>query len=137
MSREFPALALVVLLASCSAEKAPLVASDVDIRKPVPGMNMSAGYLALTNNTSRPVVITHVDSTQFGSVELHESVLEDGVSRMRPLGELTIPPRQTVRFEPGGKHLMLMRPAIGADTVTLDFYSGDTVVLTVNASLQD
>jgi len=137
MTRRFLILALVALLAACSVEKVPLVASDVSIRKPMPGMNMSAGYLTLTNNTSQSIIITHVTSPQFGSVEMHESVLEDGVSRMYALGNLTILPGHTVRFEPGGKHLMLMRPSIGADEVMLEFHAGKAVVLTINTSMQD
>ena len=137
MTRRSLILALVAMLAACSVEKVPLVASDVDIRKPMPGMNMSAGYLTLTNNTEQSIIITHVTSPQFGSVELHESVLEDGVSRMYALGNLTILPGHTVRFEPGGKHLMLMRPSIGADEITLDFHAGKAVILTINTSLMD
>ena len=137
MTRVSLPLALMVLLAACSVERAPLVANDVSLRQPLPSMNMSAGYLALTNNTSQSIIITRVSSPEFGSIEMHESVVEDGVSRMYELGDLTILPGHTVRFEPGGKHLMLMRPVAGADAVTLEFYAGKALILTINTSLQD
>jgi copper(I)-binding protein len=38
---------------------------------------------------------------------VHESIMTDGVMRMRPAGGLDIPPNNMVRLEPGGLHLML------------------------------
>ena len=43
----------------------------------------------------------------------------------------------TPRVLGGGKHLMLMRPADDSDVVTLDFYAGKAIVLTVNTPLTD
>ena len=118
---------------ACSGPDAPLVASDVVIKKPLPGMRMSAGYINLRNDSDDPITITGVASPQFESVQVHETIIEDGISRMIELGELSIPPASTVTLEPGGKHLMLMRPTGNLDTVTLEFRSGDLVVLRVDA----
>lgn len=128
---------LAMFGSACSIEHAPLVATDVTIRQPMPGMQMTAGYLTLTNNTTQAIKITQVTSPQFGSVEMHESVIEDGMARMYPLGELTVLAGKAVQFEPGGKHLMLMRPVGEFETVTLDFYANKTIVLTVNVALSD
>jgi copper(I)-binding protein len=137
VNRIIPALLLALLGCACSQESAPLVATDVVVSKPKPGMSMTAGYLTLSNNASQPIVITQVASPQFESVELHESVIEDGVARMYPLGDVTILAKSSVVFQPGGKHLMLMRPVGEFDTVSLDFYAGEAVVLTVNVALSD
>ena len=40
--------------------------------------------------------------------ELHETVAENGVMRMRPVPSVKVPPGQTVRFAPGGLHVMLL-----------------------------
>ena len=64
----------------------------------------------------------------------HEGVFEDGVARMVGMDELALSPGATVEFAPGGKHLMLMRPGDDLDLVTLEFFAGDTVVLTVNVA---
>jgi copper(I)-binding protein len=45
---------------------------------------------------------------------MHETILEDGVSRMRSLDTVEVAPGATVDFTPGGKHLMLM--GIGPET---------------------
>lgn len=137
MKRIIPVLILALLCCACSHESAPLVASDVVVSKPKPGMSMAAGYLTLTSNASQPIVITHVESPQFESIEMHESVIEDGIARMYRLGDLTVAAKSSVVFEPGGKHLMLMRPVGEIDTVSLDFYAGEAVVLTVNVTLSD
>ena len=126
---------LLSIIAGCSPNEAPLVASDVVINAPPPGMKMSAGYLTLHNNTSEPITITRVSSPQFGSVEMHETVIRDGISRMVALDEVSIPAGQSVDFEPGAKHLMLMRPAGELTSVALEFYSGPNLLLSVDATV--
>lgn len=130
-------LIVVLLLAACSTEQAPLVANDVVVSRPVPGMQMSAGYLTLSNNTADTITIDRVVSPQFESVAMHESVLEDGVARMYPLDTVAIPAGESLQFRPGGKHLMLMRPTGEAGTTTLEFYAGDALLLTVDATMSD
>ncbi len=102
----------------------------------MPGMRMSAGYFTLTNNTNRPIRITHVSSPQYGAVEMHETVIENDVARMREIPFIEIPARGSMTFERGGKHLMLMRPLEDGDEVTLDFH-GDTFLLSVSARRGD
>lgn len=81
------------------------------IREAPPGAMMLAGYAVLRNTGDAAVTITGADSDAFGNVSLHESIEENGVERMRPVGRLQIPPGASVTLAPGGKHLMLMRPA--------------------------
>ena len=128
---------LAVLLTACGAPKPPLVVSELEITKPMPGRSMSAGYLVLTNNTDEPLRITSVDSPHFGSVEVHETTITDGVSRMRELVELIVPAHGSVTLERGGKHLMLMRPTDLEDTVVLQFFSGGALLLSVNYSFPE
>ena len=130
-------IAVAILVTACSIESVPLVATDVTIKQPMPGMQMTAGYLTLTNNTTQAIKITQVTSLQFESVEMHESVVEDGMARMYPLGDLTILAGKAAIFEPGGKHLMLMRPVGKFEAVTLDFHAGKAIVLTLNVALSD
>ena len=129
-------LTLVVLSAllmlACSEAQAPLTASDVVVTRSVPGMPMSAGYFKLTNNSGQAISISHVTSPQFASVQMHETIIKDEVARMVPLETLILQPGETVSFEPGGKHLMLMRPADDIDSVTLTFFAGESLLLSVN-----
>lgn len=135
MMRIFLILSLSAL-AACSADRTPLVATDIRVTAPVPGMIMSAGYMTLRNNTDEPITITGVTSPQFGSIEIHETRIEDQVSRMVALGELTIPAGSAVTLEPGGKHLMLMQAVEELDTVTLEFHSDSGIVLTLATEVE-
>jgi copper(I)-binding protein len=67
---------------------------------------------------------------------MHETVIEDGIASMSALGTVVVPAGSSVEFSPGGKHLMLMRPDENPDLVTLQFYSGDTIVLTISVPLE-
>jgi hypothetical protein len=135
MRRILPAL--LVLIAACNGGDAPpVVVANVEVTPPRPGAGMSAGYLDITNNSREPLVITHVTSPEFGKVELHETTVEDGVARMRPLDSLVVPPGETVVLERGGKHLMLMRPVDTPDVVTLSLYSGETLVVSVETPVR-
>ena len=127
---------LLVLFGACSADTQPaLVASDVTITQPMPGMAMSAGYLTLTNNAAETITITRVSSPSYASVELHETVIDDGIARMRRLEKIEIPAGTNTMLAPGGKHLMLMQPTkVAADSLSLQFYDGDTLLLTVTSS---
>ena len=129
-------LLLLSLLVACSAPQPPLVASDVEVTKPMPGRHMSAGFLVLTNNTGEAMHITSVTSPQFESVEIHETTIEDGISRMRGIEELLVPANGSVTLERGGKHLMLMQARDVQDSVTLHFMSGDAPALSVEYSFE-
>lgn len=129
------ALVALLLLAACSAdEPAPLVANDVQVSAPRGGMPMRAAYLTLRNNTAEPIRITSAASPSFASVELHETIYDDGIARMRPVPVVVIEPKASVRFEPGGMHLMLIRPiddGATSDRVQLDFYDGERLLISV------
>ena len=124
-------LAALVLLAACGAPQPPLVASDVEITRPIPGRPMSAGFFVLENNTGTDIRITGVTSPQFGVVEIHETTIEDGVSRMRKLEALVVPAQGSVTLERGGKHLMLMRGESTSAAVSLQLLSDGEPVLSI------
>lgn len=88
-----------------------LVVEQAWIRTAPPGAMMLGAYATLRNEGDAPLLLAGADSADFGAVSMHESIAENGVERMRPLGRLSIAPGAHVEFSPGGKHFMLMRPA--------------------------
>ena len=127
-------LALCSLLAACADESAPLTAHSLEVSLPRPGTTKGVAYAVLTNTTSAAITITDVASPQFEAVEMHESVITDGVSRMHKLDSVTIPATGSVAFERGGKHLMLLRPKGEPEDVTLTFNAGAVPVLAITVS---
>lgn len=97
-----------LLAIGCSPPAGPtLTISDMVVLEPLPGTSTTAGYLTLTNNGNEPIAIENVMSPQFARIEMHETIIEDGVARMESLVPLIIAPHSSVRFAPGGKHLMM------------------------------
>lgn len=126
-------LALIALLASCGGEaEAPLVVSD--LRLGGASATMAAAYMTLTNNADETLTITAIESPQYEVAELHETRIENDIARMRPVSALEIPANASLVLEPGGKHLMLMRPSGDAETVELRIYSHDALLLTVQTT---
>lgn len=107
------ALAIVsVAPASAAGRDCRPQVQDGWVRMPPAKMPMQAGFGRIVNRCAMPVTIIGARSPSFGSVELHETRIVDGVSRMRPVPELRIAPDGTAVLKPGGLHLMLMRPAV-------------------------
>ena len=121
----------LALVAACGSDAPPLVASDVVVKPPMPGMQMAAGYLTLRNNSTEEIVIDRVTSPQFGKVEMHETVIEDGIAKMSALAEIVVPAGSAVEFQPGGKHLMLMQAGEIGERVTLRLLNDGVPVLSI------
>lgn len=123
---------LAIVSACDNGSGPPVVASNVVVTAPGAGMPMAAGYLEISNRSGSDIRITRVTSPDYEAVEMHETTVEDGIARMREIPVLEIANGETVIFERGGKHLMLMRPVGTPGTITLNFYADDVLLLSVN-----
>jgi copper(I)-binding protein len=103
------ALLCAVSLSACAGECAPAVSGGW-IRKPPADLPMLAGYARIANPCSDEVVVVSARSPAFAEVSLHATLVEGGISRMRPAGELRIAAGTSAELVPGGMHLMLMQP---------------------------
>jgi copper(I)-binding protein len=115
MHRILAALALasacmLAFLPSASARECQPQVRDGWVRLGPAGMPMMAGFGRIENSCATPVTITGASSPAFGSAELHETRIVEGVNRMRHLPELRIAPDAVAVLKPGGMHLMLMQP---------------------------
>ena len=95
---------------SASAADCRLVVREGWVRLPPPKTPMMAGYARLVNPCPVPVTVVGASSPSFASVGIHETRMVEGVSRMRPVPQLRLPPDGSALFKPGGMHLMLMQP---------------------------
>lgn len=133
---------VAALLAACNAavpEAAAPVPAGLHVEAPwvratVAGSTVSAAYFTIRNGNAAADTLLDAASPVAGRTELHRTVTEDGMARMRPAGNVEIGPGQTVHAEPGGLHVMLMdlhQPlAHGASVpLSLVFRDAGTVVV--------
>lgn len=134
----------LLLSGSASAGNCVPQVRDGWIRLTPGGMQMMlAGFGRIENKCPTAMTITGARSARFADVTLHRTSLVDGISRMRPVPQLSIATHGVAVFEPGALHLMLMQPgkALKAgDHVEIAFrlqdgraFRGDFVVRTASA----
>jgi periplasmic copper chaperone A len=113
-------------LCSAAAEPASLKVLQAWVWQ-TPGTDMAAAYLTLRNEGTEPVDIVGMHSPIARRIMIHETKLEGGMSRMRPVGVLHVLPGQTVKLEPGGLHVMV-------EGLTQPLKIGQSVILVVELS---
>lgn len=119
-----------------SAASRELEAHDGWARPTAPGQATAAGFLELRNRTASADAIVAASSPAATSVELHSASIQNGVMRMRQLERIALPAGGSIKFAPGGLHLMLkglrQRLVPGQRiSVTLRLASGRSVATTL------
>lgn len=109
-------LSLPVLLAAAlgavakDVTKGDLVISAPWSRATPGGAQVAGGYLTITNKGLSGDRLLSFTTDLAGQPEVHEMTSEGGVMKMRALDKgLAIPAGATVKLEPGGYHLMLLK----------------------------
>jgi hypothetical protein len=108
--RSVTAAALILASSLALAEDATIHVRDAWIREAPPNAKVLAAYFTIENHAPWADALTGVTSAGFGKIEIHRTEIKDGVARMLPQPELTLPSHETVKLEPNGLHLMLMEP---------------------------
>ena len=107
-------MGLVLLgFSSAAVAAAPACVPTIEkawVRAAPPGAMMLAGYAIVRNPCPRAFAITAVSSGDFAMSMIHETLVENGVSKMRHADSLSLPAHSELRFAPSGRHLMLMNP---------------------------
>jgi len=79
------------------------------IREAPPTAKALAGYMKIRNHGSQKTLVS-AESADFQSVMLHQTVTKDGMAMMIHRQRIELPNGIELIFEPGGYHLMLLRP---------------------------
>jgi periplasmic copper chaperone A len=106
-------LGYAAVAATPTASGKPVVAGNLVIsgawaRAAPAGMPVGAAYFTIENRGKQPDGLLAIASSAAAKVELHRTTVENGMSRMRPAGEIVIAPGSRISVAPGGLHLMLM-----------------------------
>jgi len=108
--RRRAAVLAALLVALVRPALADVTASEAWVAEPPPGALTTAAFGVLTNEGSAPAELVAVTSPACERVEMHRTTHREGVVGMEPVERVALPPGETVRFEPGGLHFMLIRP---------------------------
>lgn len=76
--------------------------------RPAAAGTTGAGFLTVANTGPAADTLVGVTSPAAARVEIHQSSLSGGVSRMAKVAQVAIPAGGQVSFAPGGYHLMLV-----------------------------
>ena len=128
-----------LFLASQTAWAGTLSVSDAWVREAPPAAKALAAYMVITNTGKETVHLKGADCRDFATVELHQSMMHQGMMHMMGVESLEIPPGQAVHLKPGGYHLMLMEPERqlrAGDQVQLQLYFASGEQLPVDAVVQ-
>jgi len=130
----FALIAAVLVLVSGCQRPAQLRVEDAYVQlSPIEG-RPSAGYFVI-HGGPQPVSLRGVVTPSALRLEMHETVDENGVSMMRPIDRVEVPAAGEVKFEPGGRHIMLFGidgGALKAGELPLEFIfsNGDRILVT-------
>lgn len=102
---------------------------------------LTAVFGVLTNNSTSDIQIESVTTQATDRIEFHETVIENGTSKMRSLEHgFRIPAHKETLLEPGGNHIMLMdlqQDLLAGDRLDLTLRFSDGSEQTVSAEIRD
>jgi periplasmic copper chaperone A len=123
-----------LLVPAARAEEASIVVTQAWSRATPGGSKVAGGYLTIKNKGSDADNFLSASTDAAKKIEIHEMAVTNGVMTMRPVkGGLPIEAGKTVKFAPGGLHLMiigLVAPLVQGDKVpvTLRFEKAGEVL---------
>ena len=119
---------LTILISHQAASCEDIVLSEAWVREPPPMAKVAAGYFITQNMSAQDTTIERVVSDCCTAIEMHRTVINNGHARMSHLDTVVIPANESISFEPGGAHLMLIEPNSAirqGQNVELEFFCSD------------
>jgi periplasmic copper chaperone A len=103
---KIPFFALILLIAFP-------VHAQVQVEKPwaratAPGATVAGGYMSIRNAGAAADRLVSASSPAAAKVEMHVTVNDNGVMRMREVPGYAVPAKGTFELKPGGAHLMFV-----------------------------
>lgn len=130
--------AALLAAAGCSGESNPVARVDnAIVRLPAAPGAPGAGYFSAELSSSTDAIVA-ITSPSAERIEMHETVTQDGRSRMIPVNRAGRDAAGAIRFEAGGMHLMLfgLDPSLQpGGTIVLAFRFEQSAPISVRAQL--
>lgn len=125
-----------LFLTVANAAEPSLHLHDSWVREAPPSAKVLGAFLSIMNSGQSDRVLMSVEADSFEKVEIHKMEVHGKMTHMVLQKELLIPAGETVLLEPGGYHLMMMRPDKrfrAGDNVTLKFKFKDGEIIVQKA----
>ncbi len=134
--KNIAALLLLALTAACGAPQteptppaaavfpAGITLTDAWAAPTPGGVDVSAGYLTISNGGPEDDSLIAASSPRAARVELHDMSMDGAVMRMRALDTLPVAAGEQAALAPGGMHLMFVG-------VTEPFIEGENIAVTL------
>lgn len=133
-------LLCILALAACSTGddgiNKPISFENAWLRTPPASLDKTAGYFQLNNRSGKDLTLTGATSDQIRAIEMHTTTVDGDMMRMRRLKTVPIPAGETLRFEPGGMHLMIFGLRT-SEAVSITFQFEDGAAQTVPFVLRE
>lgn len=129
-----------VLLSGCQSGEAPISIENAWSPPTPPGAFAAAVYMHVTARDADVLLSASTPIAQHA--EMHTTTDVDGMMQMRPIERAPLAAGETVRFEPGGRHFMLMNlratPGAGSEfPVTLRLERAGEITVNVRVRARD
>ncbi len=121
MQRWWTIAAGALMLTGC-LKPATIETEDPWVRLPAVAGRPASGYFTLHGGAT-PTSLVAVSADRAIRTEMHRSMTANGAMTMQPVRDLPLPAHGTIRFAPGGLHLMIF----GLDPA---MKKGDSTILT-------
>ena len=115
----------ILIVSACAPTNGTLTVTDSWARPAQAGEN-GAVYFVIENGSASEDALLSTSTDVAEVAEAHMSMVDaNGVASMQMQEAVSIPARETVKFKPGGLHIMLIN-------LKQDLKTGDTFTLTLN-----
>jgi copper(I)-binding protein len=101
-------LAMVLAAPAALAQSSTIEIGNPWARPPIGQARNAAAYMTVTNRGSEPDRLLGASTSVARKTELHATIREGEVMRMREVQNIELKPGAQVQFAPGGLHVMLM-----------------------------
>jgi copper(I)-binding protein len=120
--RDFAAVLLAAALAVPAASADGLTVTNAWSRSTPPVAKVGVVYFTLKNDSQKSDRLLKLSTSVAEKVEVHRTEVLDGIARMREVAVLHVEGGETIAFEPGGLHVMLVglrKPLVAGETYDL------------------
>jgi copper(I)-binding protein len=128
----------LITAGSVPAGAEALVFHDFWVAETPPGAMATAAFVRIKNNGQAGASVTGATSSACERIEFHSTETTDGVAKMIRQSELVVPVGGEITLEPGGTHMMLIRPTAlhAGERVSFTFTLGDGTRVTKEADVR-